>query len=44
MRKHLACYIKAKKDASRIREKINTINEKNELVKCLKEYFEVYKE
>lgn len=40
MRKHLACYVKSKKDASKIREKINTINDKQELIDCLKEYFE----
>lgn len=39
MRKHLACYIKAQKDASKIREKINNINNKEELINCLKEYF-----
>lgn len=39
MRKHLACYIKAQKDASKIREKINSINKKEELIECLEEYF-----
>ena len=39
MRKHLACYIKNGKDASKIREKINNINNKEELINCLKEYF-----
>ena len=39
MRKHLSYYIKAKKDASKIREKINSINKKQELIECLNEYF-----
>ena len=39
MRKHLAYYVKNCKDASKLREKINTINKKQELVDCLKEYF-----
>lgn len=40
MRKHLSCYIKNGTDASKIREKINRINNKEELIDCLKAYFE----
>ena len=39
MRKHLAYYIKNMKDASRLREKINKIDTKVELIDCLNEYF-----
>ena len=39
MRKHLAYYIKNMKDASKIREKINRIETKNELIDCLNAYF-----
>lgn len=39
MRKHLACYVKSGRDASKIREKINIINNKQELTDCLVEYF-----
>lgn len=39
MRKHLSWYIKNLKDASRIREKINTLNTKQEVIDCLEEYF-----
>ena len=39
MRKHLAYYIRGSKDASKIREKINRIESKNELIDCLNEYF-----
>ena len=39
MRKHLAYYVRNGKDASKLREKINKINKKQELVDCLKEYF-----
>ncbi len=39
MRKHLSWYIKNLKDASRIREKINTSKTKQEVIDCLKEYF-----
>ena len=35
MRKHLACYIKSMQDASKIREKINKIETRDELVKTL---------
>lgn len=40
MRKHLACYIKNLENASKIREKINTINSKKELIEYLKIQFE----
>ena len=40
MRKHLAHYIRNTKDASIVRQKINMINEKGELIDCLNEYFE----
>ena len=39
MRKHLSAYLKNTKDASIIRDKVNRINEYNELISCLKEYF-----
>lgn len=39
MRKHISWYIKNCKDATKIREKINTIEEKQELIDCLTEYF-----
>ena len=39
MRKHLAYYIRNGKDASKLREKINKIDNKQELVDCLNEYF-----
>ncbi len=39
LRKHMAYYIKGIDDASRIRAKINTINEKKELEELLKEVF-----
>ncbi|MBO5005180.1 MAG: tRNA dihydrouridine synthase DusB [Clostridia bacterium] len=39
MRKHLSSYIKNLKDASRIREKINTLKTKQEVIDCLEEYF-----
>lgn len=39
MRKHLAYYIRNTKDASKLREKINKIDNKEELVDCLNEYF-----
>ena len=35
MRKHLACYVKSIKEASRIREKINKIETRDELVETL---------
>lgn len=39
MRKHLIWYVKNLKDSSKIREKINTIESKDEMINCLKEYF-----
>lgn len=39
MRKHLAHYIRNTKDASSIRQKINKIDSKNELIDCINEYF-----
>lgn len=39
MRKHLACYVKSIQDASKLREKINVINDKQQLTDCLIEYF-----
>lgn len=39
MRKHLAYYIRNGKDASKLREKINKIDNKQDLVDCLNEYF-----
>lgn len=41
MRKHLSWYIKNLKDASRIREKINTLKTKQEVIDCLEEYFKL---
>ena len=40
MRKHLAGYTKNLKDASTFRNKINHLESKEEVVKCLKDYFE----
>lgn len=39
MRKHICWYIKNLKDSSRIREQINKIEDSNELIACLEEYF-----
>lgn len=39
MRKHISWYIKNTKDASKIRDKVNQITDKDELVKILTEYF-----
>lgn len=39
MRKHLAWYIKNSKEASKVREKINSLNKKQEVTDCLIEYF-----
>ena len=38
MRKHLSCYIKGLKNSARIREKINTLNNINEVMDVLEEY------
>lgn len=39
MRKHICWYIKNLKDSSTIRERVNSIEEIDELVACLDEYF-----
>ena len=39
MRKHLAHYVRNTKEASIIRQKINSIDTKKELIDCLDEYF-----
>ena len=39
MRKHLAYYVRNGKDASKLRDRINKIDKKQELVDCLNEYF-----
>ncbi len=39
MRKHICWYIKNLKESSKIRERINRIENINELVTCLEEYF-----
>lgn len=39
MRKHLAYYIRNSKEASKVREKINKIETRAELIDCLNEYF-----
>lgn len=39
MRKHLVAYIKNMKEASKLREEINHIETKKELISCLTEYF-----
>lgn len=39
IRKHMTYYLKGLKDASSIRQKVNTIETKNELVECITEYF-----
>lgn len=39
MRKHLAWYTKGLKESSAIRQKINMIDKKDELIMCLDEYF-----
>ena len=39
MRKHLAHYIRNTKEASLVRQKINKIDSKNELIDCINEYF-----
>lgn len=41
MRKHLSWYIKNLKDASKVREKINTLKTKQEVIDCLEEYFKL---
>ena len=39
MRKHISWYIKNCKDATKIRDKINSIEEKQKLIDCITEYF-----
>ena len=39
MRKHLIWYVKNLKNSSKIREQINTIETKDEIISCLTEYF-----
>ena len=39
MRKHISWYIKSTKDASKIRDKINQITDRQELIETLTEYF-----
>lgn len=39
MRKHICAYIKNMPDATMLRQKINNIETKNELITCLTEYF-----
>ncbi len=39
MRKHLTYYLKGLKEASTVRQQVNTIETKSELIKCLTEYF-----
>jgi len=39
MRKHIAWYIKNMKEATKIRQQINTIEKKQEIIDCLTEYF-----
>ena len=40
MRKHMAYYLKGLKDSSTVRQKINQIDTKKELIACLTEYFQ----
>ena len=40
MRKHLAWYVKNMPNSSKIRVMINKLETKNELIDCLREYFE----
>ena len=39
MRKHICWYIKNLKESSKFREKVNRIENVNELISCLDEYF-----
>jgi len=39
LRKHMSAYVKNMPDATTIRERINQIETRQELEKCLKEYF-----
>ena len=40
MRKHLCAYLKKGKDASKMRQKINNLMDKQQIIDCLTEYFE----
>ena len=40
LRKHISWYIKNCKDASKFRDAVNRIENRDELEKCIKEYFE----
>ncbi len=40
MRKHISWYIRSLKDASKFRDIVNKIDNRQELEKCIKEYFE----
>ncbi len=40
IRKHIGWYIKGMKNASQVRDKINRLNKKDDIIKELKEYFE----
>lgn len=44
LRKHMAQYIRNRKDASSIREKINKIEKKEQLIDCLEKYFKYEKD
>ena len=39
MRKHICYYIKKLKDSSKIRDTINRLESKEEVIRCLEEYF-----
>ena len=39
MRKHICWYLKNLKDSSKVREQVNKIEDTNELIACLQEYF-----
>ena len=40
MRKHLAWYLKNLKNAAKIRDKMNQLETKKDVIDCLSEYFE----
>jgi tRNA-dihydrouridine synthase B len=39
MRKHICWYIKSLKDSTKIRETVNRLETKEEVIKCLEQYF-----
>ena len=41
MRKHISWYLKSLKDSSQVREKINRLETKQEVIDCLNEYFKM---